>query len=119
MNPESLLVGAYTHLNYAFAFINPTSYKIANMQDEDDDYMPRLTALKNYNPGLEVWVSYRGKHPHLSQSLTAFFSDRNRRMEHERPRPAYQENILRAGSIKEPSRYLLPILVVHDGQVRI
>jgi chitinase len=49
-------MGAYTHLNYAFAFIDPESYKIANMQDSDEEYMPRLTALKNYNPSLEVWV---------------------------------------------------------------
>jgi hypothetical protein len=26
------------------------------MQDSDERYMPRLTGLKDYNPGLEVWV---------------------------------------------------------------
>ncbi|KAK3299587.1 chitinase [Chaetomium fimeti] len=60
MNPESLLFTAYTHLNYAFAFIDPNTYKIANMQDSDEKYMPRLTALKNYNPGLEVWIAVGG-----------------------------------------------------------
>ncbi|KAL4904228.1 hypothetical protein BDW74DRAFT_185842 [Aspergillus multicolor] len=60
LNPEDLLIGAYTHLNYAFAFIDPDSYKIANMQDSDEEYMPRLTALKNYNPSLEVWIAIGG-----------------------------------------------------------
>ncbi|RDW84001.1 glycoside hydrolase family 18 protein [Aspergillus mulundensis] len=60
LNPEDLLIGAYTHLNYAFAFINPESYRIANMQDSDEEYMPRLTALKNYNPSLEVWIAIGG-----------------------------------------------------------
>ncbi|KAL4812079.1 hypothetical protein BDW67DRAFT_194002 [Aspergillus spinulosporus] len=60
LNPEDLLMGEYTHLNYAFAFIDPESYKIANMQDSDEEYMPRLTALKNYNPSLEVWIAMGG-----------------------------------------------------------
>ncbi|KAG7049801.1 glycoside hydrolase family 18 protein [Colletotrichum scovillei] len=60
LNPEDLLYTAYTHLNYAFAFIDPTSYKIANMQDSDSKFMPRLTALKNYNPGMEVWIAIGG-----------------------------------------------------------
>ncbi|KZZ87786.1 Glycoside hydrolase, subgroup, catalytic core [Moelleriella libera RCEF 2490] len=60
LSPEKLLYGAYTHLNYAFAFVNPSTFEIANMQDSDDEYMPRLTALKNYNPGLKVWVAVGG-----------------------------------------------------------
>ncbi|KAL2828494.1 hypothetical protein BDW59DRAFT_159698 [Aspergillus cavernicola] len=60
VNPEHLLMGAYTHLNYAFAFIDLESYKIANMQDSGEEYMPRLTALKNNNPSLEVWIAIGG-----------------------------------------------------------
>lgn len=30
------------------------------MQASDETFMPRLTALKNYNPGLEVWISVGG-----------------------------------------------------------
>lgn len=56
VNPENMLYTAYSHLNYAFAFINPKTYEIANMQDSDTEYMPRLTALKNYNPDLQVFV---------------------------------------------------------------
>lgn len=57
VNPENMLYTTYSHLNYAFAFINPKTYQIANMQDSDTEYMPRLTALKNYNPDLQVFVS--------------------------------------------------------------
>ncbi|GAO19284.1 hypothetical protein UVI_02063400 [Ustilaginoidea virens] len=56
LTPEKLLNGAYTHLNYAFAFINPSTFEIANMQDSDDQYMARLTNLKNFNPGLKIAV---------------------------------------------------------------
>ncbi|KAJ1323423.1 chitinase [Microdochium nivale] len=30
------------------------------MQDSDEEYMPRLTALKNLAPGLEVWIAIGG-----------------------------------------------------------
>ncbi|KAH8649259.1 chitinase [Xylariales sp. PMI_506] len=60
LNPEDLLFGAYTHLNYAFAFVDPSTFQIATMQDSDTEFMPRLTALKNYNPGLQVWISIGG-----------------------------------------------------------
>ncbi|RYP77183.1 hypothetical protein DL770_007103 [Monosporascus sp. CRB-9-2] len=60
LNLEDLLFGAYTYFNYAFAFIDPSTYKIANMQDSDEEYMPRFAALKNYNPGLEVWIAIGG-----------------------------------------------------------
>ncbi|KAF2966776.1 hypothetical protein GQX73_g6779 [Xylaria multiplex] len=60
LNPEDMLYTAYTHLNYAFAFIHPDTFEIANMQNSDSKYMPRLAALKNYNPGLEVWIAIGG-----------------------------------------------------------
>ncbi|KAM5465149.1 putative chitinase [Microsporum ferrugineum] len=30
------------------------------MQDSDEKFMPRLTALKNYNPNLQVWIAIGG-----------------------------------------------------------
>lgn len=58
--PEDLLVGAYTHLYYSFAFIDPNSYAVAPMADNDKDLYPRFTGLKQYNPGLETWISIGG-----------------------------------------------------------
>ena len=54
--PEDLLSSVYTHLNYAFAFVDPSSFKVAPMADLDVSLYPRFTALKNLNPGLETWV---------------------------------------------------------------
>lgn len=55
--PEDLLVTEYTHLNFAFAFVDPNTFEVAPMSEGDTDMYPRLTALKTYNPGLETWVS--------------------------------------------------------------
>lgn len=56
MYPEDLLVTQYTHLNYAFAFIDPNSFEVAPMAELDKELYPRFTALKQQNPGLETWV---------------------------------------------------------------
>ncbi|KAF2154797.1 glycoside hydrolase family 18 protein [Myriangium duriaei CBS 260.36] len=60
MAPEEVPAGGYTHLNYAFAFIDPSSYKVAPMSDLDTDLYPRFTNLKQNNPGLETWISIGG-----------------------------------------------------------
>ena len=60
MAPESIPVGAYTHLNYAFAFVDPTSFAVAPMSDEDLGLYSRFTGLKDSNPGLKTWISIGG-----------------------------------------------------------
>jgi hypothetical protein len=55
--PEDLLVTQYTHLNYAFAFIDPNSYAVAPMAELDKQLWPRFTALKKLSPGLQTWAS--------------------------------------------------------------
>ena len=60
MTPEQLPVGAYTHLNFAFAFIDPKTFKIAPTSEADTELYPRFTALKDSNPGLETWISIGG-----------------------------------------------------------
>jgi hypothetical protein len=52
-------VGAYTHLFFAFAFIDPNTFVVAPMSDEDKELYPRFTGLKTYNPGLETWVRHK------------------------------------------------------------
>lgn len=58
--PEAIATGAYTHLNFAFAMIDPTSFAIAPMQETDVPLYSRFTALKTLNPGLETWISVGG-----------------------------------------------------------
>ncbi|RDB24966.1 Chitotriosidase-1 [Hypsizygus marmoreus] len=60
MYPEGIPIGAYTHLNFAFAFIDPSSFKVAPMSSDDPALYSRFTALKNTNPGLETWISIGG-----------------------------------------------------------
>ncbi|KAK7029911.1 putative class V chitinase [Favolaschia claudopus] len=60
MYPENLPIGAYTHLNFAFAFVDPQSFAVAPMDDTQVDLFSRLTNLKNRSPGLQVWISIGG-----------------------------------------------------------
>ncbi|KAL8806037.1 MAG: hypothetical protein Q9182_001569 [Xanthomendoza sp. 2 TL-2023] len=60
MYPEDLPVGAYTHINFAFAFVDPVSFAVAPMSEEQVPLFRRTTALKNHAPGLEVWISIGG-----------------------------------------------------------
>ena len=60
MYPEGIPIGAYTHLNYAFAFVDPTSFAISPMSDQDLDLYSRFTALKESYPGLQTWISIGG-----------------------------------------------------------
>ncbi|KAF2134779.1 glycoside hydrolase family 18 protein [Dothidotthia symphoricarpi CBS 119687] len=58
--PESLMYNAYTHLNFAFAFIDPKSFQVAPMSEADTEMYPRFTGLKEANPGLKTWISIGG-----------------------------------------------------------
>ncbi|KAH9478589.1 Chitotriosidase-1 [Psilocybe cubensis] len=60
MYPESIPIGSYTHLNFAFAFVNPTTFALSPMSDADPALYKRFTALKNTNPGLQTWISIGG-----------------------------------------------------------
>jgi chitinase len=58
--PEDLPFHQYTHLNFAFAFINPKTFEVAPMSEADEALYPRFTALKQLNPGMETWISIGG-----------------------------------------------------------
>ena len=60
MFPENLPYQSYTHLNYAFAFIDPFSFAVAPMSDLDTQLYTRFTGLKSVNPGLQTWISIGG-----------------------------------------------------------
>lgn len=60
MMPEEIPVGSYTHLNFAFAFIDPKTFEVAAMDASQVDLYSRTTALKQLNSGLQVWISIGG-----------------------------------------------------------
>jgi chitinase len=60
MTPEKIPLGYYTHINFAFALIDPNSFTIAPMGDDVAALYERVTALKVLQPGLQVWISVGG-----------------------------------------------------------
>ena len=51
-------MGGYTHLNFAFLYIDPDTFELAPMETNQTDLYARFTALKEY--GVETWVSIGG-----------------------------------------------------------
>lgn len=60
MYPENTPFEQYTHMNFAFAFVDPDSFKVAPMSEGDTDLYSRFTGLKQEYPGLETWISVGG-----------------------------------------------------------
>ena len=58
--PETIPLLSYTHINFAFAGIDPVTFSVVAMSPGDLDLMRRLTALKRLYPGLQVWIAIGG-----------------------------------------------------------
>ncbi|KAF3278210.1 hypothetical protein TWF970_004662 [Orbilia oligospora] len=57
--PEDINAKAYTHLNFAFAFIDPVTFAVSPM-GHDPSLYKRLTSLKKANPALKVYIAIGG-----------------------------------------------------------
>jgi GH18 family chitinase len=55
--PEQIPLGIYTHLNYAFASIDPKSFEIVVATESEKKLMTRLTDLKKIDPNLKVFIA--------------------------------------------------------------
>ncbi|MCJ1394843.1 hypothetical protein MMC18_007723 [Xylographa bjoerkii] len=58
--PEDIDPTLWTHINYAFALIDTSSFAIAQMNSYDIEYYSRVIALKARNPSLRVFISVGG-----------------------------------------------------------
>lgn len=58
--PEQIDTAAFTHLNFAFALIDPITFHVAPMSTNDPTLYKRITNLKSSNAGLKVWISIGG-----------------------------------------------------------
>lgn len=58
--PEDIPPGVYTHLNFAFASINPVTFKVVPVAAGDPDLYVRLTNLKRTDPALKVFIAIGG-----------------------------------------------------------
>ncbi|OHW97432.1 glycoside hydrolase family 18 protein [Colletotrichum incanum] len=60
MEPEDIPLGWYTHINFAFALIDPVTFRIAPMDEGTASRYKRVSALKEKSPGLKVWIAIGG-----------------------------------------------------------
>ncbi len=60
-SPKDLPLNEPTHLNYAFAFIDPDTFGLTTMDDETSEDLWQLTVdAKDYNPKLQVIITVGG-----------------------------------------------------------
>ncbi|KAF2649566.1 glycoside hydrolase family 18 protein, partial [Lophiostoma macrostomum CBS 122681] len=60
VRPEDLNLNGFTHVNFAFAFFDPSSFQIAPMDGKTGELYNRFTALKNAHQGLQTYISVGG-----------------------------------------------------------
>ncbi|GAB7348914.1 hypothetical protein MBLNU459_g7603t2 [Dothideomycetes sp. NU459] len=60
VSPEQLNLQGFTHVNFAFAFFDPSSFQITPMDSNSASLYQRFTALKNKYNGLQTWISVGG-----------------------------------------------------------
>ena len=58
--PEQIPAGVYTHINFAFATINPATFTVEPAANADINIYRRLMLLKNQDPGLKIWIALGG-----------------------------------------------------------
>lgn len=63
MPPEDIPLGWYTHINFAFALVNPTTFRIDAMDSDTASLYKRVTALKKKDPNLQVWIGMSNRFP--------------------------------------------------------
>ena len=60
MKPEDIPLGYYTHINYAFALIDPKTFRVAPMDQYTASLYTEVTGLKSRQPDLQVWIAIGG-----------------------------------------------------------
>ncbi|KAI0364301.1 glycoside hydrolase, partial [Pilatotrama ljubarskyi] len=58
--PDNIPASGYTHLNYAFASIDPVTFEIVPASDSDVPQYTAFTNLKQSNPTLKTYISVGG-----------------------------------------------------------
>ena len=70
--PESISAAGYTHIYAASAYIDPGTYQLAFTRQDDAYIWERLTALRQTNPGLQIWLSVGGWYMNTPGQPTEF-----------------------------------------------
>lgn len=53
-------LGVYTHINFAFASIDPTTFAVVPSHPGDPELYQQVTLLKGLQPGLKVFIAIGG-----------------------------------------------------------
>jgi chitinase len=60
MKPDQIPLGYYTHLNFAFAYINPDTFEMMPMAPNVADLYKDVTRQKQFQPELRAWIAIGG-----------------------------------------------------------
>ncbi|OJJ42539.1 hypothetical protein ASPZODRAFT_147179 [Penicilliopsis zonata CBS 506.65] len=60
MTPQQIPLGYYTHINFAFSLIDPSTYRLTSMDDTTGLLYQAVSGLKRRQPGLQVWLAVGG-----------------------------------------------------------
>lgn len=60
VDPEDIPLGVYTHLNFAFATIDPVTFQVMPSSADDISLYRRVTFLKEQDPDLKVFIAIGG-----------------------------------------------------------
>ncbi|EFZ04198.1 glycoside hydrolase family 18 protein [Metarhizium robertsii ARSEF 23] len=60
LRPEEIPYGAYTHLIFSFATINPKTFEVSPDNYKTEDMMERIGTMKLLQPDLKIWVALGG-----------------------------------------------------------
>lgn len=73
--PEQIPVPLYTHINFAFATIDPKSFQVHPASRADIGLYRRLMLLKNIDPQLKIYISLGGQAFNDAGPTATTFSD--------------------------------------------
>ncbi|KAL3473172.1 hypothetical protein BJX99DRAFT_272425 [Aspergillus californicus] len=60
VSPEDIPAGFYTHINFAFAGIDPETFEITGSASGDDALWKRIQSLRLEQPSVEIWIALGG-----------------------------------------------------------
>jgi chitinase len=58
--PEQILIGLYTHINFAFGVVDPKTSKFGPLAPQDINLYKLLLLLKQQDPALKIYIAIGG-----------------------------------------------------------
>jgi chitinase len=75
MTPEQIPLGYYTHINFAFSLIDPSTHRLTPMDEKTGKLYSSVSKLKLLQPGLQVWLAVGGWAMNDPGKFRTVFSD--------------------------------------------